>query len=131
VLAGAVIASRAIVFADPAPAWVPIGKASDYPKGAVKRVALPPTLNNEVIYVTHQANDTFLALWARCTHRGCVVNYDQPDSQYVCPCHGGKFTATGQNISGPPRIPLVVLKTQVDKDGNLSVQQPPASLPRG
>lgn len=129
VLAGAVIASRGAVFADSPPAWVPIGKTSDYPKGAVKRVQLPTTLNSEVIYVTHQANDTYLALWARCTHRGCVVDYDQPDSQYVCPCHHGRFDSLGRNISGPPPRPLALLKTQVDKNGILSVQPPQLNAP--
>ncbi|HEX5323362.1 MAG TPA: Rieske (2Fe-2S) protein [Capsulimonadaceae bacterium] len=131
-IAGAALLSRGVSFgAAQTASWIPIGKASDFPKGAVKRVTLPPTLNSEVIYVTHQANDTYLALWARCTHRGCVVDYNQPDQQYICPCHHGRFDTLGRNISGPPPRPLVLLNTQVDKSGNLSVQPPPANMPAG
>jgi Rieske Fe-S protein len=59
-------------------------------------------------------DDKYHALSAVCTHLGCTVQY-RPDLQEVwCPCHNGKYTVSGANISGPPPRPLqefeVILK---------------------
>jgi cytochrome b6-f complex iron-sulfur subunit len=46
------------------------------------------------------------ALSAVCTHLGCTVQY-RPDLDEVwCPCHNGKYSVDGANISGPPPRPL-------------------------
>jgi cytochrome b6-f complex iron-sulfur subunit len=49
--------------------------------------------------------DRFTALSTRCTHLGCRVRKDRPDS-LVCPCHGSRFDARGEPVSGPAREPL-------------------------
>jgi cytochrome b6-f complex iron-sulfur subunit len=47
-----------------------------------------------------------IVLSAVCTHLGCIVQW-RPDKQdFLCPCHGGNFTADGVVISGPPPRPL-------------------------
>lgn len=125
ILAGAVLVSCRPGQGDASTGtWVPLGNISSFPKGSIKRVTLPPAQNGEVIYVNHQANDQLLALWARCTHRGCTVDWDQPDKKFVCPCHRGQFDATGKVLAGPPQMPLNILATKVDKSGNVSVQAP-------
>jgi cytochrome b6-f complex iron-sulfur subunit len=60
------------------------------------------------------ADGKYHALSAVCTHLGCTVQY-RPDLQEVwCPCHNGKYSVDGANISGPPPRPLqqfdVILK---------------------
>lgn len=48
--------------------------------------------------------DTWLAVHARCTHRGC-----QPEAvggRLVCPCHGSVFAYDGAVLGGPAREPL-------------------------
>lgn len=46
------------------------------------------------------------ALSAVCTHLGCTVQYLPDQHQVWCPCHNGKYTVDGANISGPPPRPL-------------------------
>jgi len=54
------------------------------------------------------------ALSAVCTHLGCTVQYLPDQHEVWCPCHNGKYTVDGANISGPPPRPLqefdVILK---------------------
>lgn len=43
----------------------------------------------------------FLALYAVCTHLGCLPKWVQTNNRFECPCHGSKFQASGSYIEGP------------------------------
>lgn len=47
-----------------------------------------------------------VALSAVCTHMGCIVQWQKDKQEFLCPCHGGRYTADGAVISGPPPKPL-------------------------
>jgi cytochrome b6-f complex iron-sulfur subunit len=48
------------------------------------------------------------ALSASCTHLDCTVQNKPDEGVLWCACHNGKYSLTGQNISGPPPRPLEV-----------------------
>ena len=54
----------------------------------------------------------FVASLLRCTHLGCSIDIDQ--GGYVCPCHGAKFSRTGEVLQGPAAENLQVFVTSVD-----------------
>lgn len=61
-----------------------------------------------------------IALSAVCTHLGCIVQWEKNKQEFLCPCHGGLYTAEGTVISGPPPKPLAKLPFIVE-NGNITI----------
>ncbi len=58
----------------------------------------------------------FVALSEVCTHLGCVVAWQEQSGESLCPCHGGRLSAEGQVLGGPPPKPLESFVVQLDGD---------------
>jgi len=41
-----------------------------------------------------------------CTHMGCELNWNSAERSWDCPCHGSRFTFSGNIIDGPAVSPL-------------------------
>ncbi len=66
-----------------------------------------------------------VAMSASCTHMGCIVQWEDADRSFHCPCHGGIFTEYGKPGQASPirYASLPRLKTLV-KDGKVYVMVP-------
>jgi len=53
-----------------------------------------------VFLLSRTSASSFTAIDATCTHEGCTVTNTDGD-QYVCPCHGSRYTRSGQVVHGP------------------------------
>jgi len=115
--------------------WIVIGKAEQFVLGQPQRTALA---GGAVLYVTRLTADTLSVVSAKCTHRGCEVGWNKDAGQFVCPCHGAAFAASGKNLHGTtrrpeellpalPPVPAVLKKGQVL--ANLKAVPAPALVP--
>lgn len=64
------------------------------------------------ILVVRAADERFLAIDLKCTHKGCELYYDNSKGEkFLCPCHGSEFSLTGQVLVGPAKKPVVAYRT--------------------
>ncbi|HZU03916.1 MAG TPA: Rieske (2Fe-2S) protein [Ktedonobacteraceae bacterium] len=74
------------------------------------------------------AKEPVIAFSAACTHMGCIVQWNNGDRQFHCPCHNGRFTEYGKPDNSPGgRLYLTALprlNVKVDSDGKVYVQVP-------
>ena len=60
----------------------------------------------DTIMVVRTSDTEVIAISAICTHSGCENLYTSSSMTFDCPCHGSKFSITGEVINGPARRPL-------------------------
>ena len=63
---------------------------------------------NDTIIVVRVSDTEVVAVSDICTHSGCENLYTASSRTFDCPCHGSKFSLTGQVINGPARRALKV-----------------------
>jgi len=67
--------------------------------GRVKKVA-----------VYRDEEGSFNAYSAVCPHMGCVVQWNNDEKSFDCPCHGSRFTCKGELMNGPANSNLEAVK---------------------
>ncbi len=110
-------------------AWVSVGPVADYLGSGPQRVDFRYTSEagytaesvSGFAYVVPSEDATPLVLSPVCTHMGCNVEWNGDKRRFLCPCHGGVYTADGRNVAGPPPRPLDRLPARVE-NGVLMIQ---------
>jgi Rieske Fe-S protein len=77
------------------------------------------------IAVSRDAQGQLHALSARCTHMGCIVNWNAAEKSWDCPCHGSRFAADGNVLQAPATRPLAPeqLPAETDPPSSAADQQ--------
>ena len=66
-------------------------------------------------YVVRQSDTDVEVFDPHCTHLGCPLAWSSGAGTFVCPCHGGVFSTTGEVVSGPPPHALIRYDTRVEE----------------
>jgi menaquinol-cytochrome c reductase iron-sulfur subunit len=105
--------------------WVPVLADADLIEGATQSVTY--TLDVQDGYMTSprrysafvmRQNGKVTALDPSCPHLGCHVEFKERKQRFICPCHGGVFSADGERVSGPPPRGLSRIAAKVE-DGRI------------
>lgn len=62
--------------------------------------------NGEQVAVFRDRGGHVQACSAVCTHMGCLVDWNEAEATWDCPCHGSRFQTDGAVIAGPAESPL-------------------------
>lgn len=65
--------------------------------------------------------DRAYAVFARCTHLGCTVNWFADQRIFKCPCHGSQYRSNGTQFAGPAPRPLDRLRITLAIAGDIVV----------
>ena len=65
-------------------------------------------VNGEKIAAYKDNEGTVHALNPVCTHAKCIVNWNQAELSWDCPCHGARFNIDGKVLTGPATRDLEV-----------------------
>lgn len=96
-------------------ALVRAGNIKDFPVGSVTRV------RSGRFYISRLSEDELIALYWKCPHLGCTVPWEPLQNQFVCPCHGSRYSITGQNVAGPAPRPMDYMTVYIEDDGTVLV----------
>ena len=86
-----------------------------------------------VIAAYRDATGELHEMSAACTHLGCVVRWNHNENTWDCKCHGSRFDALGEVLSGPAVEALRPVEASADPD--VAVSRPgeeptPTNRPR-
>ena len=88
-----------------------LGDANDFPPGS--RTVLP-----DIPAVIYNNSGALEAYSLTCTHLGCTIEPDG-EEDFICPCHGSRYTKEGSVLKGPANKPLRQLRLETLEDHTL------------
>lgn len=75
--------------------------------------------NAGAFLLARTGGNTFVAIDATCSHESCTIT-GSAGNVYVCPCHGSRYSRTGQVVNGPAQASLRQFPTTF-ADGVVSI----------
>jgi len=102
------------------PSGVQPASLGDVPAGTVASLSIGSlrSVGGEPLAIGRDSGGVY-AMTLTCTHAGCEVNVI--GQGIVCPCHGSRFDANGNVVSGPAPSPLDHFAVSADGSGNLTI----------
>ena len=76
-------------------------RASDSTDGLAPGEAMLSSVGRKQIAISRAQDGALHAVSARCTHMGCIVNWNPAETTWDCPCHGSRFAPDGSVLEGP------------------------------
>ncbi|MCM1983767.1 FAD-dependent oxidoreductase [Lyngbya confervoides] len=64
------------------------------------------TLGGQKVAASRDKTGAVHTVSAVCSHLGCIVNWNSAEKSWDCPCHGARFSGSGQVLNGPAVQPL-------------------------
>jgi cytochrome b6-f complex iron-sulfur subunit len=122
VLLGGGLLASVVSFVYPAMRYMippPVAESTDRSVVAAKVGELKPNtgkifkFGSKPALLIRNADGSFRALSAVCTHLNCTVQYRDDLHQIWCACHNGLYDLEGRNVSGPPPRPLEMFEAHV------------------
>ena len=74
---------------------VKAGPVDSFPSGSVVE------FSDGRFFLVRSSEGGFLAVYRRCTHLGCSVNWEPDQNRFFCPCHASSFDLHG-DVENPP-----------------------------
>ncbi len=63
-------------------------------------------------------NNNLHLVKAECTHLKCIVNWNNDEKSWDCPCHGSRFSYTGKVLNGPANTDLFYFMDKGNEPSN-------------
>lgn len=102
--------------------WADAGDVSDLQAGAPRQVVFDRVVmdgwkmrsEQSSAWVVLNDKRDITAFSPLCTHLGCAYRWEAQKDVFSCPCHGSKFSVTGDVIAGPANRALDRYSTKLE-----------------
>jgi menaquinol-cytochrome c reductase iron-sulfur subunit len=104
--------------------WRPVGRVDSFKVGETVAVTFEDAsplpwsgvTARTAAWLRRESPTSFTAFSVHCTHLGCPVQWVAGAGLFLCPCHGGVYSADGKVVAGPPPKPLQTYPVRVRDD---------------
>jgi Rieske Fe-S protein len=89
-----------------------LGPKYEYPRGRqVIRLDIPAAIQH--------TDEGIIAISLVCTHLGCTIEENEDSEGFTCPCHGSRYSRSGNVLEGPATKKLPRYRIEEQEDGTL------------
>lgn len=74
--------------------------------------------------ISRDDQGALIACSAVCPHLGCIVHWNSQERSWDCPCHGSRFSPSGEVLNGPAGRGLARAQIDLDERAAVADEQP-------